>query len=67
MCFCMQYLKVNVLSSDRVSAQSLGLSCITNAIDINPHILTSLESVSTFLKAQDPKLRSSVTKVRTYD
>ena len=64
--FLMQYLALKVLSSDRVSAQSLGLSCITCAIDINPTIFLSLEHVLPFIQAQDPKLRSSVSKVCTY-
>ncbi len=59
----MQYLTLNVLSSNRISAQSLGLSCITSAIDINPETLLSLECIVPFLQAQDPKLRSSVSKV----
>lgn len=52
-----------VLSSTQISAQSLGLACITSAIEIDPHAMTSLESIATFLVAEDPKLRSGVAKV----
>lgn len=58
-----QYLNLNVLSSDRISAQSLGLACITSAIEIDPNIITSLESIGPFLVAQDPKLRSRIVMV----
>lgn len=53
-----------MLSSARISAQSLGMVCITAAVDINPNVLKSLESIVPFLESQDPKLRSSVSKVR---
>lgn len=60
-----QFLMTRVLSSDRISAQSLGLVCITSAVEINLDILTSLESIVPFVEARDPKLRSSSTKVCT--
>lgn len=52
-----------ILPSHRVSAQSLGMACITSAVDVHPSHLMSLDSITTFMTAQDPKLRSSVTKV----
>lgn len=59
----MQFLLENVLSAERISAQSLGLVCITAALDINHQCLNSLELILPFLKSEDPKLRSSVSKV----
>lgn len=46
-----------------MSIQSLGLACITCAIGIKPTSLRSLESITTFVDAPDPKLRSNVAKV----
>ena len=46
-----------------MSTQSLGLTCITCAVAINPSFIESLEFITTFLEARDPKLRSSVAKV----
>lgn len=52
-----------MLTSNRISAQSLGLTCVTSAIEIDPLILTSLDPIAPFLAAEDPKLRSGVVKV----
>jgi hypothetical protein len=64
--FFPQFLMNTVLSSTRVSAQSLGLACITSAVEINPHVMTSLDPISRFLVAHDPKLRSGVAKVNSH-
>ena len=47
----------------RVSAQSLGLACITAAVDISPPILPTLEPLEMFAFADDPKLRCRFIKV----
>ncbi len=57
---------LKVLSSHRVSIQSLGLACITCTVAIDPDCLTSLEFITTFVKASDPKLRSNAVKVNTF-
>ena len=58
-----QYILNSVLPNMRVSAQSLGLGCITAAVDISPTILPTLESLEVFAFADDPKLRCRFIKV----
>ena len=59
-----QYLLDTVLKNGRVSAQSLALACITAAVDLQPSLLVSLDTLTPFTTAQDPKLRSRAAKVR---
>ena len=58
-----QFMLKDILSAERVSAQSLGLTCITAAVDISPNILNSLDQILPFMESQDPKLRGSTSKV----
>ena len=60
-----QYILNNVLLNTRVSAQSLGLACITAAVDICPPILQQLASLEVFANADDPNLRCRFSKVLT--
>ena len=48
-----------------MSVKSLGLSCVTAALDIHPYTCITLESAETYLAAKDPKLRSQAVMVRT--
>ena len=48
----------------RVSVKSLGLSCITAALDMYPYTCITLEFVESYLSAKDPKLRSQAVMVR---
>ena len=52
-----------MLEDGRVSVKSLGLSCITAALDIYPFKIITLESVESYLPAKDPKLRSQAVMV----
>ena len=47
----------------RVSVKSLGLSCITAALDIYPYTCITLEFVESYLSAKDPKLCSQAVMV----
>ena len=58
-----QYIQNSVLPNMRVSAQSLGLACITAAVDISLPILPTLEPLEMFAFADDPKLRCRFVKV----
>jgi len=60
-----QYILNNVLLNTRVSAQSLGLACITAAVDICPPILQQLAPLEVFANADDPNLRCRFSKVLT--
>lgn len=60
----LQHLLLSTLSSNRVSAQSLGLMCISYSVDLMPSSITTLEPFFPFITASDPKLRSSVSKVK---
>ena len=61
-----QYILNSVLPNMRVSAQSLGLACVTAAVDISPLILPTLEPLEMFALADDPKLRCRFIKVSGY-
>lgn len=52
-----------MLADGRVSVKSLGLSCITAALDIYPYTCVTLESAESYLTAKDPKLRSQAVMV----
>lgn len=52
-----------MLKNGRVSAQSLGLACITAAVDLAPSVLLSLDLLIPFTTAGDPKLRNRAVKV----
>lgn len=61
----LQHIYTNVLEDSRVSVKSLGLSCITAALDIYPYTCITLDSVESHLQAKDPKLRSQAVLVCT--
>ena len=59
----LQYVLNTVLKNGRVSAQSLGLACITAAVDLAPSVLLTLDLLIPFTTAGDPKLRNRAVKV----
>lgn len=59
----LQHIYTNVLEDSRVSVKSLGLSCITAALDMYPYPCITLDSVESYLQAKDPKLRSQAVLV----
>ncbi len=59
----LQYVLETVLKNGRVSAQSLGLACVTAAVDLSPSVLSSLTPLIPFTTAGDPKLRNRAVKV----
>ena len=59
----LQHIYTNVLEDSRVSVKSLGLSCITAALDIYPYACITLDSAESYLLAKDPKLRSQAVMV----
>ena len=59
----MQYIQEVVLPSNRVSAVSVGLACLTACADLVPSLTPSLSPYLSFISHNDPKLKSRSAKV----